>query len=689
MKKIIYFLFIFLLSCSFKNKNLVVKQGFIDLSKYDFEKGPVSLSGDWFFHCGGFIKVEEHQDISTKNSIFVPSSWKSRKDCKIASKVTYYMTIKLPKNKKIVSFYFGKISGFHKVFFNKIPLLSSSIDKQPFNIVYRYDRIQSDLNLYVYVDTEKTMTAYPGILGNIYVGNQSDLQILKYKSLFYELILSFGILFFLLFLFYNGLVYYEFEKRVVFLFILYSILCFSYLIILNLNPYTSSYSLFAIFLSQAMYFKINSLAILFFPFIFFLFLYFFSSYKNNKYFIYLSYIKIFFSFALFVLLIVFTFFSFDLSYFLMITVPAQIDFFLSLLFIFWINKINLSLKKRYRYEILFSSILYTLLLVVATITEKKDFTVFTDKFLWASLPLFFSISSLGFAFFRYLVFHNQEIANRRLKKIKASYNKLIPQKILELNQVNDLLDLKRNKQVEKRFIFSFIKLVPNLEFEMVFFNSDANFFNSYYKKINHIILKNSGVNFSYTYENDLIALFEDPIKAARAATEITKIDFQGLKALISLHVQSSHLKVVGTKNNCRMILQPSYIESLLAELVFCAKKYSCQIVASESFIGILPFQTSRSIESKSNEFYHRTIDLCSKEYFEEVAYEIFEASEENRKKFQTIKLHKQAFNYIVNGNLENAVRIWVNILKISPEDQLIRSLMIEYKILSEKKRYKT
>ncbi|MCU0393001.1 MAG: 7TM-DISM domain-containing protein, partial [Thermoflexibacter sp.] len=90
-------------SCdSIKEQSITVKNGFLDLSDYHFEKeGTIRLNGTWAFYWKQYLHSADFEHTSPSSFIAVPNSWANEeieKGVKLGSKghATYRLLVKLP-----------------------------------------------------------------------------------------------------------------------------------------------------------------------------------------------------------------------------------------------------------------------------------------------------------------------------------------------------------------------------------------------------------------------------------------------------------------------------------------------------------------------------------------------------------------------------------------------------------------
>ncbi len=128
-----FFLLLFVISffstsCSSNDTKVsVVKDGFLDLSEWDFEKnGIVSLSGEWEFYWSNFYKSNDFDiDLLPAKSgyIKVPGVWNKysiNENSKVGSfgYATYRLKIRLPDNNESVSFYIYDMKSAFEFYVN-------------------------------------------------------------------------------------------------------------------------------------------------------------------------------------------------------------------------------------------------------------------------------------------------------------------------------------------------------------------------------------------------------------------------------------------------------------------------------------------------------------------------------------------------------------------------------------------
>lgn len=121
---IVMVILLFLFSgCSddFINDDIKVKEGCMDLEKVNFEEELVHLNGKWEFYWDELLSSSEITDKTTKEYIYVPSSWNKHTDNKSIKSgegfATYRFTFNILKDQKL-ALKMPKIRTAYKLFIN-------------------------------------------------------------------------------------------------------------------------------------------------------------------------------------------------------------------------------------------------------------------------------------------------------------------------------------------------------------------------------------------------------------------------------------------------------------------------------------------------------------------------------------------------------------------------------------------
>ncbi len=666
--------FSFLISCSgVKQNSAKIENGVLELSAFSIPKEEiVSLEGKWTFFWGKLYSSSEAELKQNESDFFtVPSSWNGKKlsdgtELSGQGKATYRLRIHLKDGleKEELSFKFLSISSAYDLFINGKKI--HSVGKTGGDIsletaAYLPDTVDlphlTDKNLEILIHITNYHHNKGGIWRKILFGRKKDIQRKRYLELFQDVFLAGSL--FIIGIYHLGIYYQIRKEKFSLYFALFCLMVFLRICFTGEMIFSYLFPNFP-WNWQITFEYLNFQAAVVFGLLYFATLF----RKNVLQWTEKGFAGVFLALALFTLLTPPDIFT--QSLFLQ-------EMLIFAIIIYAVIILILSLKRNQDGSYVF---VFGLLLLGSTVLNDILFVAGKiETGLYSPLGFFFFIFTQAFLISTFFNRALVKVANlsEKLLETNRSYGRFVPVEFLSILGKKDVTNVGLGDVIEQEVnllfcdIRSFTALSEKSKPTEVF-----NFLNSYFEKMNELIIRYEGIIDKYIGDAILAIFPGRPENAVNCAIEMQKLlrdyDFflgnekKKISAGIAIHHGQVLLGVIGGQK----LIQTTVISDAVntcARLQSLTKTYGVSVIISETILNNLDDPADYRI---------RFLDHAVVPGKEETIYvcEIYdhESEDQIRLKIQSKRAFDQGIMIYHTGDHEKAWNSFMEVLKINPQD---------------------
>lgn len=662
------------ISCSGVRQNSAhIENGQLELSAYSLPRGEVvSLEGKWNFYWGKFYGSAEAAQKKNESDLFpVPSSWNGKKlsdgkELPGQGKASYLLKIHLKDGleKEELSLKFLSISSAYDLYINGKKI--HSVGKPGSDILsetaaYLPDTVDipplTDPDLEILIHISNFHHNKGGLWRKVLFGRKTDIHRKRNLEIFQDLFLAGSL--FIIGIYHLG-IYYQTRKE------FFSLHFAAFCIMIFVRVCITGEMVFSYLFPEFPWeWQITIEYINFQLAAVFGLLYFTSLFKEKSlHWVNMGIVGLFSVLSLFTLFtppLIFTksLFLFEILIFSAILYAAA--------------ALILSLKKKKEGSYIF--IYGVLILGAAVLNDLLYVSGKIETGLYSPLGFFFFIFTQAFLISTFFNKSLEKVANlsEKLRATNRSYGRFVPIEFLSILGKKDVMSVGLGDVIEQEvnLLFCDIRSFTALS-EKSKPNEVFNFLNSYFEKMNELIIQYEGIIDKYIGDAILAIFPGKPENAVNCAIEMQKLlrdsDFllgnenKKISAGIAIHHGQVLLGVIGGQK----LIQTTVISDAVntcARLQSLTKTYGVSIIISETILNNLDDPADYRI---------RFLDHAVVPGKEDSIYvcEIYdhESEDQIRLKVQSKKAFDQGIMIYHTGDHEKAWNSFMEVLKINPQD---------------------